>query len=62
MGPGQHIVFFFNPFRPTGPFLAPKLIVLIKFLHFKVLFYCFFMLNKMWIWHREHVQVLKIEK
>ena len=31
-----------NPFRPTGPFLAPKLIILIKyliyFLFFKVLF------------------------
>ena len=25
-------LFLFNPFRPTGPFLAPKLIILIKYL------------------------------
>ena len=55
---------YINPFRPTGPFLAPKLIILINFnwIFFQSVVLVFLYVEQDVIWHSSHVQVLKIEK
>ena len=56
----------FNPFLPTGHFIAPKLIILIKCLIDVLFSKCCFNVSlcrtRCEFWHSNHVQVSKIKK